>query len=96
MHFDGILIGIATFFIIGIFHLLVIKGEYYFGASIWPLFAISGVAALAASILLSNVLVRSILGVAGFALLWGIVEVFHQAQRVKKGWYPKNPKRNFR
>lgn len=28
---EGILIGVVTFFLIGIFHPLVIKGEYYFG-----------------------------------------------------------------
>ena len=31
MNYVGILIGLATFLIIGLFHPLVIKGEYYFG-----------------------------------------------------------------
>ena len=31
-HLAGIMIGVATFLIIGIFHPLVTKGEYYFGA----------------------------------------------------------------
>ena len=30
-HLAGIMIGVATFLIIGIFHPLVTKGEYYFG-----------------------------------------------------------------
>ena len=34
----GIVIGIATFLIIGIFHPMVTKGEYYFGVKIWWLF----------------------------------------------------------
>ena len=39
MYFTGLLIGIATFLSIGLFHPLVIKGEYYFGTRIWWLFA---------------------------------------------------------
>lgn len=31
MDFSGIIIGFATFFIIGIFHPIVIKAEYHFG-----------------------------------------------------------------
>ena len=31
----GLVIGLATFFIIGLFHPLVIKGEYYFGVECW-------------------------------------------------------------
>ena len=30
-HIDGIIIGICTFLIIGMFHPIVIKAEYYFG-----------------------------------------------------------------
>lgn len=41
----GIVIGIATFLIIGIFHPMVTKGEYYFGVKIWWLFLVMGIAA---------------------------------------------------
>lgn len=37
-HLAGIVIGVATFLIIGIFHPLVTKGEYYFGVRIWWIF----------------------------------------------------------
>ena len=40
MYFTGLIIGVATFFIIGLFHPLVIKGEYYFGTRIWWVFAL--------------------------------------------------------
>ena len=43
----GIVIGIATFLIIGIFHPMVTKGEYYFGVKIWWLFLVMGIAAVA-------------------------------------------------
>ena len=41
MNFEGIIIGAAAFLIIGIFHPIVVKGEYYFGAKIWPRFWLS-------------------------------------------------------
>ena len=34
----GLVIGLATFLIIGLFHPLVIKGEYHFGVKIWFVF----------------------------------------------------------
>ena len=43
MNFYGLLVGLATFIIIGLFHPLVIKAEYYLGAGIWWLFALAGV-----------------------------------------------------
>ena len=49
-HLVGIVVGAATFLIIGVFHPFVIKGEYYFGVRCWWAFAVSGVAALAASL----------------------------------------------
>lgn len=43
--------------------------------------------------LTANVIVSSILGVLGASCLWSIGELFEQKQRVKKGWFPMNPKR---
>ncbi|CEM62770.1 DUF4491 family protein [Treponema phagedenis] len=93
MNLDGVIIGIATFFIIGIFHPLVIKGEYYFSKKIWPIFLIFGLAMLALSIFIQNSIIAAILGVTGISSLWGIKEIFEQETRVNKGWFPKNPKR---
>ena len=42
-HLAGIMIGVATFLIIGIFHPLVTKGEYYFGVRIWWIFLLMGI-----------------------------------------------------
>ena len=38
MNFEGPLIGLATFLIIGVFHPIVIKTEYYFGTRPWWIF----------------------------------------------------------
>jgi hypothetical protein len=87
--FVGIVIGAGTFLIIGVFHPLVIKGEYHFGVRVWWAFLVVGLAALAGSLLTRGVIVQSLLGVLGFTSLWGINEVFHQRRRVEKGWFPK-------
>lgn len=92
-HFDGLIIGAATFLIIGIFHPLVIKGEYYFGVRIWIAFLLLGIAGITGSILVTNEIISILLGVFAFSALWGIGEVFEQRERVRKGWFPANPKR---
>ena len=62
----GIVIGLATFLIIGLFHPLVIKGEYYFGTKCWWVFAICGVVLAVASYLVAKVIWSSLLAVQAF------------------------------
>lgn len=89
----GIIIGVATFLVIGLFHPLVIKAEYYIGVRSWWLFLLAGIAAAVASLLVGNLFVSIILGVVAFSSFWSIGEVFAQKKRVEKGWFPANPKR---
>lgn len=93
MHFTGFFIGLSTFVLIGLFHPLVIKGEYYFGSRIWPVFLVAGILLLAASVLVSSVPTACLLGILGFTCLWSIGELKEQEVRVRKGWYPQNPRR---
>lgn len=37
MNFTGLLVGLSTFLIIGLFHPLVIKAEYYIGVKSWSI-----------------------------------------------------------
>lgn len=92
MYFTGLIIGIATFLIIGLFHPLVIKGEYYFGVKCWWIFALMGVVAIAASLMIENVLWSTLLAVWGASSFWSIGELFEQRKRVEKGWFPKREK----
>ncbi len=89
----GLAIGIATFLIIGLFHPIVIKAEYYFGVGCWWVFAVTGVLMIAASLMVESVLWQTLLGVTAFSCFWSILEVFHQRERVRKGWFPANPRR---
>lgn len=92
-NYSGILIGVATFLIIGLFHPLVIKAEYYIGVKSWWIFLLLGVVAAVASLLIENLTASVLLGVVAFSSFWSIGEVFEQRKRVEKGWFPKNPKR---
>lgn len=91
----GIVIGLATFLIIGLFHPLVIRGEYYFGVRIWWVFLVMGLAAVAGSIAVRHVLWSTLLAVWGASSLWSIGELFEQRKRVARGWFPKNPARKY-
>ena len=93
MHIGGVLVGIFTFLIIGAFHGVVVKTEYYFSKSAWPVFLVLGVLFLAISLLIPHTAAGSIVAVLGVTFLWSIKELFEQEERVKKGWFPANPKR---
>ena len=92
MYFTGIIIGVATFLIIGLFHPLVIKGEYYFGVKCWWVFALMGIVTLVASLMVEDVLWSTLLAVRGASSLSSIGELFEQRKRVEKGWFPRREK----
>lgn len=96
MNLIGLEVGLATFVLIGVFHVVVVKFEYHFTKSVWPVFAILGIASLIASMAISNYLISVITAVFGITCLWSIKELFEQEKRVKKGWFPQNPKRKQR
>lgn len=67
MNFTGLLVGLSTFLIIGLFHPLVIKAEYYIGIKSWIIFAVAGVLFGMASIMVGNLIWSTILGVIAFS-----------------------------
>lgn len=89
MNFEGLIIGISTFLIIGLFHPIVIKTEYHFGVRVWWVFLIMGLVGIAASLIIENTLLSTLLGVFAFSSFWSIKELFEQRERVRKGWFPK-------
>ncbi|MHB8062539.1 MAG: DUF4491 family protein [Ruminiclostridium sp.] len=90
MSFEGVLIGVGTFLIIGLLHPVIIKVEYYIGKHIWPLFLVSGIICIALSVFVDLNVISILLAVLGFSLFWGIRELFEQEERVRKGWFPAN------
>lgn len=91
MNFQGLIIGIVVFLIIGVFHPIVIKTEYYFGKKVWPVFLVVGVVLLGLTLFVSHPIFGPLLGVTGVTCLWSIHEIFEQEERVHKGWFPTNP-----
>lgn len=96
MHFTGLILGICTFLIIGIFHPIVIKFYYWFGTRCWWWFLILGLVAAVASLFVESVFFQTLLGVLAFSSFWTIKEIFEQRDRVAKGWFPANPRHRSR
>lgn len=95
LYFLGLIVGLSTFLIIGLFHPIVIKTEYYWGTRYWWVFLIVGLLCIIGALLIANTVLSSIVGVLGFCCFWSIKELFEQRERVNKGWFPKNPKRKY-
>ncbi|MDR1357187.1 MAG: DUF4491 family protein [Tannerellaceae bacterium] len=93
IHFEGLLIGITTFLIIGLFHPLVVKAEYFWGTRFWWVFLVWGIGGIVVSLLTGNVFLSAVCGVFAFSSFWAIKELFEQEKRVLKGWFPGNPKK---
>ena len=92
----GLALGICTFLIIGLFHPVVVKAEYHWGTRCWWLFLLLGLGGVVASVCVADLFVSALLGVFAFSSFWTLKEIFEQEERVKKGWFPKNPKRTYK
>lgn len=94
LNFWGLVVGLSTFFIIGVFHPIVIKAEYHFGKGCWWVFLIAGIAFAVLSLFIGNFVGSTVTGVVSFSCFWSILELIEQEKRVKKGWFPRNPKKS--
>ena len=89
----GVIVGLASFLIIIFARYSCIAGEYYFTKKLWIVFLIIGITGVISAFLVTNIILSAIIAIVGFNYLWGIHEIIEQEERVKKGWFPKNPKR---
>ena len=94
-HLQGLVLGLCSFLIIGIFHPIVIKGEYRYGQRFKWFFVVLGILLCIGSLLVDGVMLSSLMGVGAFSSFWGIKEMGEQQERVRKGWFPRNPKRTY-
>lgn len=92
MNYFGVIVGLITFFCIGVFHPIVIKCQYYFTDKIWPVFLICGIGLCLSSLFSDSDILSAAFAVLGISSLWSIGELKEQTKRVEKGWFPKNPK----
>ncbi|MBS3771187.1 MAG: DUF4491 family protein [Bacteroidales bacterium] len=93
LNITGILVGAGAFLSIALGRYLTIKAEYYFTKKFWIGFLIIGILCIVFSLMSESFILSSVLGILGFTFLWGIGEIIEQEERVKKGWFPKNPRR---
>ncbi len=89
MNLANLAIGALAFLIIGLCHPLVVKMEYFFGKKIWWIFFVLGFISVFLSLFV-NKYWSIILGIIGFSLFWSTIEIFKQAERVRKGQAKKN------
>ena len=77
-YFTGLLIGAFSFLVIGLFHPIVIKTEYYTGTRYWWIFLVVGIIGCIAAMLVWNLAISSMLSVFSFSCFWSIKELFER------------------
>ena len=90
MNYFGLLIGIATLFIIGLGFPLVIHGERIFGFLWWLYMMGIGIVFIITSLFIQMDWLSVVIGVLGATFVWGSTELKEQAVRAEIGWYPFN------
>jgi hypothetical protein len=86
----GLIVGIATLFIIGLGFPLVIIGERRFGYLWWPYMMGVGIVIIIFSLFIQVDWLSAVIGVLGATFFWGSTELKEQAIRAEVGWYPFN------
>lgn len=96
MNFTGVFHGIMVFLLIGVFHPIVIKAEYYLGRKSIGLFVVLGIITLGLALVVQNITGSTVLATFAFCCFWSIKEVIEQEQRVLEGRFPRNPNRVYK
>jgi len=96
VNFTGIILGFAMLCLIGLGFLWVIKLEYFFGAKIWKWILALGILTCIASLWVPYFWISSLMGIFGGSVVWGATELPEQEKRVRRGLFPRNPKRTMR
>ncbi len=96
MNFTGIIAGIFMLAAIGLGFVWVIKLEYHVGAHVWKGVLAFGILVILVSGLLPSFWASALLGIVGGSIVWGATELPDQEDRVRRGLFPANPKRQRR
>lgn len=92
-NFTGLVLGLVMLFAIGFGFFWVIKVEYYLGSRVWKAVLALGALVCLASSFTAGFGPSALLGILGGSLIWGATELPGQAERVRKGLFPANPKK---
>ena len=88
MNTFGLLLGLVTFFIIGLGFVWVIRGERFLGYLWWPYVMGLGILLVLGSLFVPSDWGSALLGAVGASLVWGATEFKEQAIRAELGWFP--------
>jgi hypothetical protein len=89
----SLFLGLATFLIIGLGFVWVIRGERYFGYLWWPYIMGLGILLVLGSLFIRSDWGSALLGAFGASLIWGSTELKEQAIRAELGWFSFNGKK---
>ena len=93
MNWFGLVLGIATLFIVGLGFFWVIRGERFFGLLWWPYVLGLGLLLICASLFVPFAWGSALMGIFGASLVWGATELKEQALRAELGWVPFRDKK---
>jgi len=93
VNFTGLWLGLFMLFVIGFGFFWVIKLEYYIGAHVWPWVLALGVALAVVSLFMPSFWLSALVGIFAGSVIWGSTELPDQEERVRRGLFPANPKR---
>jgi hypothetical protein len=93
MNFSGLYLGLFMLFSIGFGFYWVIKVEYTWGERLWKAVLGIGLLICLASLFVPSFAVSALLGILGGSVVWGATELPAQAERVRRGAFPANPRR---
>ena len=80
-------------FAIGFGFFWVIKLEYYLGARLWKGVFALGLVICFFSLFLPSFTTSALVGILGGSIVWGATELPAQEERVRRGFFPTNPKK---
>lgn len=83
-------------FSIGFGFLWVIRLEYSLGAGVWKAVLVVGLLICLGSLFAPSFGLSAVLGIFGGSVVWGATELPPQAERVRRGLFPANPRRKNR
>lgn len=96
INLTGLGLGLFMLFAIGFGFFWVIRLEYALGAGIWRAVLAVGILICLGSLFIQDFWASAVVGIFGGSVVWGATELPSQAERVQKGLFSGNPKRNNR
>ena len=92
MNPTGLFLGVYMLFVIGFGFFWVVRVEYYLGAWVWKFVLAAGLLICLASVFMPTFIASALVGIFGGSVVWGATELPGQAERVRQGLFPANPR----